>query len=157
MSIALVTNKAVQMPRVWSDTWDHAGVQSHAAARTILIWWPVLPLGPWWHRDWNTAMGHVSVHGPAAAGVCIDVHDPCYLRGHRNHSCWCSRAELSRSHPSQAWENLLHPSGYSCLPTLQLLPLLPNLQPLSTVMYLTWAAHWSWPCWREEPVRAWEL
>ena len=30
------------------------------------------------------ATGYVGVHSPAAAVVCVDVHGPCYHRGHRN-------------------------------------------------------------------------
>lgn len=38
-------------------------------------------LRPWWYPARTAAKGHVGVPAPAAAGLCIDVHGPCYHWG----------------------------------------------------------------------------
>lgn len=56
--------------------------------------WPELPQGPRWLLNPTAAKGFVCVHGPAAAGVSVDVCSS-WSQGHKNHAWWNVRTKLS--------------------------------------------------------------
>lgn len=147
--------KDTQMTRAWADTWGHVVVRGAGCCRghidlSILHGHP----GPWWHLSPSCCFGHVWVHDPAAARVCVNVRccltagdhasvEPCvevkgqWWTGPTLHWPWESplhkRADLTLTSPGIA-----DPDGPNLLSlslTAELTPTLENpAQPLTTVM-----------------------